>query len=280
VFLDVLDQIRQGSCNREAEGVLRQRSSRDHVTNDDGIVHTMVMSRKSGVDLVNYQQLEKLPGEGQVYEAKDAANNNYNMKTLHDSCAARKRLTLKVGAQVMLLRNLSVEEGLCNGSRGVVTRFTKVSRQPEVRFANGLTRVIQPETWRLTVGKHELASRTQLPLTLGWAISVHKSQGMTLDRACVDLRDVFEFGQAYVALSRVKTLQGLHIKVRPHNSLTCTTTTRHRAHVTMPTRRAHIHHSPHRHRLHTQGFDRTKVKAHPKVKAFYARLEQGHEDDE
>jgi len=124
-----------------------------------------------------------------------------------------ERVVLKVGAVVMLTYNLSVEEGLCNGSQGVVVglEVTGDVVAPVVQFRNGIKRRIGPHFWQsdewpvLAVG--------QVPLILAWALTIHKIQGATLDCAEMDLGDsVFEYGQTYVALSRVRTLEGITLK--------------------------------------------------------------------
>jgi hypothetical protein len=111
----------------------------------------------------------------------------------------------------MLIKNLEVERGLCNGSRGVVERFQATTNIPIVRFASGRSYPIEHYTFQLRIGNIVTASRTQIPLVLAWAVSIHKSQGMSLDRAYVNLTGVFEVGQVYVALSRVRSLHGLRL---------------------------------------------------------------------
>jgi ATP-dependent DNA helicase PIF1 len=119
-------------------------------------------------------------------------------------------LTLKLGAQVMLLKNLSQEEGLVNGSRGVVTGFS-LSGKPIVRFRNGTIKTIKEESWKSDT--EPPVERIQIPLRLAYAITIHKSQGSTLDCALIDVGpNIFEYGQAYVALSRAKSLDSLYIK--------------------------------------------------------------------
>lgn len=116
-----------------------------------------------------------------------------------------------VGAQVMLIKSLDPEAGLVNGTRGVVHALSGGGSFPEVHFTNGQKRVIRPEEWSVSLGGAVVATRSQLPLELGWALSIHKSQGMTLTSVEVSLGRVFEFGQAYVALSRARSLEGLSL---------------------------------------------------------------------
>lgn len=109
-------------------------------------------------------------------------------------------MELKIDAQVILLKNLDVTRGLCNGSRGIVTRFTTSHRHPVVKFANGLEITIGTESFHLQSGGAIVATREQVPLELAWAISIHKSQGMSLDRAKVVLNHVFEYGNQVTVL--------------------------------------------------------------------------------
>lgn len=97
-------------------------------------------------------------------------------------------LQLKVGAQVILVRTLSPEEGLVNGSRGVVTRFLGVGRAPVVRFGTGKEVAIRRNSWTVKSGDRVVATRVQMPLDLAWALSTHKSQGLSLDAVEIDLR--------------------------------------------------------------------------------------------
>jgi ATP-dependent DNA helicase PIF1 len=120
-------------------------------------------------------------------------------------------LTLRVGAQVMLLTNMDVEHGLVNGSRGVIEKFCEGPDPfPMVKFRNGEVIIIQPATWASE--DVEGLQREQIPLRLAYAITIHKAQGATLDCALIDIGDnTFEYGQAYVALSRVRSLDCLYI---------------------------------------------------------------------
>lgn len=114
----------------------------------------------------------------------------------------------------MLTKTINPSSGLVNGSRGVIQGFTPQTSLPIVRFSNGATEIVQHEEFPVHVADTVLASRRQLPLTLAWAISIHKSQGLAFDSAVLDLSRVFEFGQAYVALSRVRSLEGLQLRSR------------------------------------------------------------------
>eukprot|EP01034_Spumella_vulgaris_P032213 gene32213-39778_t len=149
------------------------------------------------------------------------------MLMLKECTKAPQRLELKVGAQVMLLKNISTAKGLVNGARGTVIAIDErrdISSYfpylPTVRFETILggsergeeTMVISHESWDIQQGDDILASRIQLPLMLAWAISIHKSQGMTIPLLEVSFNNIFEFGQGYVALSRATCLAGLTLR--------------------------------------------------------------------
>ena len=210
-FVSMLDEIRRGHCSPDTAERLRECQSRTSATETShGIKPTALLTLKSQVDLLNARELEALPGQAQVFYAKDLSVGSH-LESLSNNCPARSRLELKVGAQVILLKNLSVSDGLCNGSRGVVVRFATQTRHPIVQFLTGAEHVITPVNWSVTIGGKVMASREAIPLDLAYAISIHKSQGMSLDRASINLSHVFEYGQAYVALSRVRSLEGLQL---------------------------------------------------------------------
>src|SRR5690606_17843775 len=110
----------------------------------------------------------------------------------------------------MAVKNSLVRK-YANGSLGVVTNFEPVTEYPVVEFLNGRTVSMTPDTWELRDGDKKRAGISQIPLRLAWAITVHKSQGMTLDAARIDLRKAFVEGMGYVALSRVKSLDSLYL---------------------------------------------------------------------
>lgn len=141
------------------------------------------------------------------------SSSQSNLKKLLNLLSpAKDEIQLKIGAQVMLVKNMDVAGGLVNGSRGYVVAFEPESRAPIVKFVNGLEVPIRYEQWSFKINAAgACVTRRQLPLQLAWAMSIHKSQGMTLDCVEISLSRVFEFGQAYVALSRAKSLESLKI---------------------------------------------------------------------
>ncbi len=146
---------------------------------------------------MNQQQLKSLHGESFIYTSKDYGDDSSALRTLQSSCPAKDKVILKIGAQVILVKTLNVAMGLVNGARGVVVRIIKETRAPVVKFFDGQEHVIVNENFSLSIGGNIVAQRSQLPLDLAWAISVHKSQGMTVDQGELHLKNTFECGQTY-----------------------------------------------------------------------------------
>jgi ATP-dependent DNA helicase PIF1 len=141
------------------------------------------------------------------YEMETSGAKKY-VEQLKKSCLAPEVLRLKRGAAVMCIKN-APDRKYVNGSLGTVIDFEKGSDLPIVELVNGRIITIKPESWELMDGDKRRASLVQLPLRLAWAITVHKSQGMTLDAARIDLSRAFVEGMGYVALSRVRSLKHL-----------------------------------------------------------------------
>ncbi len=172
---------------------------------------TRLFTHNDDVDLINTKELKNLKDQTYTFKSIDSGDTLNPTKSLNQLCAASETLTLKKNAQVMLLKNMDVSGNLVNGSRGCVVGFTDTSL-PIVRFLNGTEMTIKYDAWSFKVNTNgSMITRKQLPLQLAWAISIHKSQGMTLDCVEISLSRVFEYGQAYVALSRAKSLNSIKI---------------------------------------------------------------------
>jgi ATP-dependent DNA helicase PIF1 len=228
VYFKLLNEVRVGVLSPEAEHLLYTR-----VVDEPSEDKTRIFAVKYKVDSINRHYYNKLDTEEHVFEAVVVKNcttyetgeiippelmalprtfDEEEQEIARLMQAQDKTLMLKIGAAVMLTYNLCIEDGLCNGSQGRIVGMEKtpVGICPVVHFRNGKTVRISPhykqsDVWpRLAVG--------QVPLVLAWALTIHKIQGATLDCAVMDLgTSVFEYGQTYVALSRVKTLEGLYI---------------------------------------------------------------------
>lgn len=265
-FARMLNEMRLGKITQETVDAFRALSR--PLKFDDGVDSAELYPTRAQVDMSNEKRLRDLPGKAYRYEAMDTGDPKIRDKLLANMMSP-KLIELKQDAQVMLIKNM--DDTLVNGSLGKVIGFSdektfevssgydsgdnamaKAKRKlaafsrndekptqkyPVVQFvtSSGVPRVIlcQPEEWKVELPNGEVqAKRSQLPLILAWALSIHKAQGQTLERVTVNLGKVFEKGQAYVALSRATTKQGLRVI----------------------------------------GFDRSKVMAHDRVVEFYGKL--------
>lgn len=227
-FLDVLGKVRLGVCDEQVMRVLNARVG-TALPDADGIEPTRLHCYRRDVDTENDARLDTIKMPAHIYNAYDVGAEPH--KGQLKNCMARAQIRLKVGAQVMLLQNQTDGSNLVNGSRGVVIGFRTVNDEskknryrinpslvwPVVRFVGGRTMVVTPGTWTVEEEGCERAKRSQIPLALAWCATIHKSQGMTLDRAVIDLHNIFSCGQAYVALSRLSNIDGLCI-LRPVKS--------------------------------------------------------------
>lgn len=221
-FFELLSRIRVQKHTRDDLAVLRGRIG---VTLDTGDVKpTKLYSRNDQVDEMNRKELMKIPSKEYVYIAKKEIRSELNpglkkklLEDLGKRFIVEETLTLKKGAQVMLLKNLDVEEELANGSRGIIVNFktlyeNSTTLYPVVQFTNGKSRLIIPTVWS-TEGdfKDWVGTVSQVPLKLAWAHTIHKAQGLTIDAVEIDLSNIFDPGQGYVALSRCKSLENTKI---------------------------------------------------------------------
>ena len=204
-FLEILNALRGGDIRRRHAEALMARVG-THLE-DDNI--TELHTTNIDVESINHGRLGELKDKTYYYDMVTTGSENY-VATLKRSCLAMERLALKPGALVMAIKN-SPERKYVNGSLGVVAGFEKGTDYPIVEFRNGKTVTMKPDSWELRDGDKKRAGLSQIPLRLAWAITVHKSQGMTLDAARIDLRKAFVEGMGYVALSRVKRLESLSL---------------------------------------------------------------------
>nr|HMQ95771.1 AAA family ATPase [Candidatus Saccharibacteria bacterium] len=203
---DILESIRRGEVRRHhAEKLLERIAEVEADDTDMTELHTTNID----VDRINQRKLDELYEDAIEYQAVTTGSANY-VENLMRSVLAPELLLLKKGALVMAVRN-DPSRKFVNGSIGKVVAFEPGTEYPIVEFLNGKEVTMTPESWELRDGDKKRAGFTQIPLRLAWAITVHKSQGMTLDAARIDLRRAFVEGMGYVALSRVKNLQNLHL---------------------------------------------------------------------
>ncbi len=168
-----------------------------------------LFSHNADVDRINNEILAKIPEEPIEFTMSFQGPDPL-VSALKKGCISPETLYLKVGAAVMFTKN-SPKERFVNGTLGTIEAFDTISGYPIVKTRNGGEIAVEPMDWTIEENGYIRAQISQLPLRLAWAITVHKSQGMSLDSAVMDLSQVFEFGQGYVALSRVRRLSGLHI---------------------------------------------------------------------
>ncbi len=213
-FIKILNNLRFGKLDEDDE---KQLKSRVGACDDNAaIMPTILTSHNQKADKINLDELKKIPYEEKVFSAEFSGDQN-KIELLKRNCLAVETLKIKVQAQVMMIKNTYQKDGIINGSLGVVRGFSSKKNYPIVEFANGKIITIAPEEWLIESFDHETkqlkteAQMTQIPLILSWAITIHKSQGLTLDKISCDLAQIFSDGQAYVALSRAKTLASVFI---------------------------------------------------------------------
>jgi ATP-dependent DNA helicase PIF1 len=229
IFQQVLNECRIGCLTPESYSILEARKTMTWKRQE--IKPTLLFTKNQDVSSINAHQLEKLPGEVHTFLAKtvcpryldqDAVKNIVDK--IDRDAPYETELYLKERCQVMLLQQQYEEkeingrtvkspvQGLVNGSRGVVVGFD-IDRNPRVKFMNGRCITIRPGKWSIDSEiSEESISREQIPLRLAYALTIHKAQGASLDSALIDVGpSTFEYGQAYVALSRVRSLESLFI---------------------------------------------------------------------
>lgn len=206
LLVDILTALRSGDLRRRhAEALLKRVDETSQGSLEITELHTVNVD----VDSINEKHLRQLEGDEVTYQQVSTGSANY-VENLQRSVLAPAALSVKQGALVMAVKN-ATDRKYANGSIGTVIDFEPATDYPIVEFRSGKVVTMQPDSWELRDGDKKRASISQIPLRLAWAITVHKSQGMTLDSARIDLRKAFVEGMGYVALSRVRDLDSLFL---------------------------------------------------------------------
>lgn len=219
-FIKALNDIREGKITNDDINLLKSREI-DYDTSNSSILH--IFSRNDEADNYNLKKFNSLnskiysySADLGVYRGKNFVKEKLNERELiildifQKNSKATKTIEFKKGCRVMLLINLDFDKGLINGSCGEITALDKDGIT--VKFDNGIETNVEKHEFEYYYNDEKVASMTQYPLKLAYAITIHKSQGMTLDNVVVDCNKIFEEGQTYVALSRVRSINGLYLK--------------------------------------------------------------------
>ena len=239
IYVEILSQIRKGSMDEENVKLLESYVNRKYDAEmHNGCIPTKIFPIRSKVDYVNNMMFTQIKEKEHVFEfikktdcltyldstkaipsqilqkCRDLTSKfiEYEVENLINSIPSPKILRLKKGVAVMCTINLDMDNGICNGSQGVVINIIEKDNtfMPIVKFSNGIIKTILPHYWQSE--EFPTIAVAQYPLMLAWAITIHKIQGATLDMAEIDIgQSIFECGQTYVALSRIKSLHGLYL---------------------------------------------------------------------
>ena len=206
IFLGLLTAIRRQSWTADHQRIIEERLIGEGELPDE---MTRLFSHNVDVDRINQGELRKLPSKTYRFIMAERGPEKL-VAALKRGCLSPESLELKEGATVMFTKN-NPDEGYVNGTLGIITGFEGSKHFPVVRTHRGDSVTVEPAEWMIAEGDEIFAKITQLPLRLAWAMTIHKSQGVSLDAAVMDLSQTFEFGQGYVALSRVRRLSGIHL---------------------------------------------------------------------
>ena len=228
-YTKILNQIREGKIKRSTIETIKAYINREK--SEDTLVVKLYPIR-SKVEEINKSEMKKLKSCPKMFKLKfetelEMSNSDrvkrlnmnksdlvFELEYMANNVICEKELVLKIGAQVMSTVNIKDDENnllVCNGSQGTIIQFDENTGFPIVIFNNGYKKLMKPHIWKSD--KIPGLGVSQIPLILSWALTIHKSQGLTLDNAEIDIgTNIFECGQSYVALSRLRSLDGLYLK--------------------------------------------------------------------
>ena len=239
LYIEILMQIRKGELAEDNKKILQSYVNRLYdPANHNGCVPTKLFPLRAKADYVNTMMFSKIKEKEFIFEAKrktdcrtnlesnkgltpdmldkcariDSTEINYEIDQLLNNTACSQILRLKKGAAVMCTVNLDMDKSICNGAQGIVLNIIENGTEPLiiVKFSNGVIKTISPHYWQSD--EYATLAVGQYPLCLAWALTIHKIQGATLEMAEIDIgQSVFEYGQTYVALSRIQSLNGLYL---------------------------------------------------------------------
>lgn len=205
-FLKVLSAIRENTFRSSHLEIVNQRKISPKNISQSTL---RLFSHNADVDRLNNEMLERISSPKKIF-TMSSVGHEVLVAILKKGCMSPESLILKQGAQVMCTKN-NQKLGFVNGTIGELIGFQNGTEFPIIKTRDDTQIVIEPMGWVIEENGKVKASISQFPLRLAWAITVHKSQGMSLDEAVIDLSGVFEYGQGYVALSRVRSLEGLYL---------------------------------------------------------------------
>ena len=203
---EILNMIRSNDIGEKHYELLKSRIG---IKLDKDIKATKLYTHNINVDDINNIELSQINSDEKIFHMTSTGSPHI-VEILKKSCLAHEKLRLKIGAEVICIKN-NFEQGYVNGSRGKIIGFVKENGDPIIELYNGRKVCLGKDTWAIEEEGKIKASISQIPLRLAWAITIHKSQGMSLDNAEIDLTRSFSYGMGYVALSRVRTLNGISL---------------------------------------------------------------------
>ncbi|MBP6884207.1 MAG: AAA family ATPase [Candidatus Pacebacteria bacterium] len=213
VFLEILNAMRTNTVDDTHKALVKGRMNAENI----GTLPTKLYTHNIDVDSINHAELAKISGDTKEF-VMAGKGSEFIVEALKKACLAPERLALKIGAEVMFIKN-NYELGYFNGTRGKVSGFDSRGEPIVEIYSTGRKLTVGAMDWEVEENGRVKASITQYPLRLAWAITIHKSQGMSMDSAEIDLSKTFTYGMGYVALSRVRTLSGIRLVGYSDNAL-------------------------------------------------------------